>query len=597
MKTTPSLFIIGGASLDVLHLQSETKKSSGGAGMYTALAAARAGARVTMFAPRPDPMPSELAPLAERVHWIGPIVPPEQLPSFEIAHYGNGKAELVSARWGAEALLTPENLPDEKFDADIAYCGPLADPARQLAFIRYFKTRGYRTAVGTYWRAVSNFLEIVKQTQIEADIFFCNENEARGLWEFQDAPRVDAGKILFVTRNIEGADVIQGDYCTRVKTIAAEEFDPTGAGDTFCGATLAHLANGAHPIQAARYGVAAASEMITALGPTALLQQLPAPAPPTDARVRVDNTQVERIASLIASLPDITDFDFTGVNFPPVNHPAARDFFFAATLRQFGFWSDDGARYVAPYIARLNGQALKGSDFLFAVYMRSLQNDVDALTPARHAALTETEFANWHRDDDRNANMPALALHFEMARAYGRDMQALGWTTADIVAHANASEKPLQTFLRQLDHIGGYKEDPLRKKATLLAIILQQRPEKFLRVNPEEIVPPIIDYHLQRSCLRTGLIRVDDDALSAKLARREIVTSDEEWAVRRAAYEAIVQAQALCGKSMGAVDWFFFQARRRCPEMTEPDCARCAVDAVCAHEKILFQPVMRTTFY
>lgn len=193
--------------------------------------------------------------------------------------------------------------------------------------------------------------------------------------------------------------------------------------------------------------------------------------------------------------------------------------------------------------------------------------------------------------------MPALALHFEMARAYGRDMQALGWTTADIVAHANASEKPLQTFLRQLDHIGGYKEDPLRKKATLLAIILQQRPEKFLRVNPEEIVPPIIDYHLQRSCLRTGLIRVDDDALSAKLARREIVTSDEEWAVRRAAYEAIVQAQALCGKSMGAVDWFFFQARRRCPEMTEPDCARCAVDAVCAREKILFQPVMRTTFY
>lgn len=231
------------------------------------------------------------------------------------------------------------------------------------------------------------------------------------------------------------------------------------------------------------------------------------------------------------------------------------------------------------------------------MYMRLLQNDADALTPARHAALTETEFANWYRDDDRNANMPARALHFEMARVYGRDMQALGWTTADIVAHANASEKPLQTFLRMLDHIGGYKEDPLRKKATLLAIILQQRPEKFLRVNPEEIVPPIIDYHLQRSCLRTGLIRVDDDALQKNILRREIVSPAEEWAVRSAAYEAIAQVQQLSGKSMGAVDWFFFGARRRCPEMTEPDCARCAVDAVCAHEKTLFQPVRRTTFY
>jgi sugar/nucleoside kinase (ribokinase family) len=594
---TASLLIIGGASLDVLHLQNETKKSSGGAGMYTALAAARAGARVTMFAPRPNPMPPELAPLAARVHWIGPIVPPEQLPSFEIAHYGNGKAELVNARWGAEALLTPENLPDMQFDADIVYCGPLADPARQLAFIRHFKTRGFRTAVGTYFRAVSNFRDIVQQTQIEADIFFCNENEARGLWNFENAPRVDAGKILFVTRHVEGADVIQGDFCTRIPTIATKEFDPTGAGDTFCGTTLAHLANGAHPIQAARYGVAAASEMITQLGPTALLAPPPAPAPPRDERVRVDHAQVERSASLIAALPDVNGFDFTGVDFPPLHHPAALDFFFAATLQQFGFWSDDGTRYVEPYIARLNGQPRKGSDYLFSVYMRLLQNDAEALTPARHAALTFDEFANWYRNDDGNANMPALALHFEMARAYGRDMQALRWTPRVVVERANASGKPLQTFLQMLDHIGGYKEDPLRKKATLLAVILRQRPEKFLRVNPDEIVPPMIDYHLQRSCLRTGLIRVNDPALYEKLTRREIVSPDEEWAVRSAAYDAIVQAQKLSGKSMGAVDWFFFQARRRCPEMTDPECARCAVDVVCAHDKKLFQPVMRTTFY
>lgn len=595
---TASLLIIGGASLDVLLLlQGERKKSSGGAGMYTALAAARAGAQVTMFAPRPNPMPPELAPLAERVNWIGPLVLPEQLPSFEIAHYGDGKAELVSARWGAEALLTPENLPDTKFDADIVYCGPLADPARQLAFIRHFQARGYRTAVGTYFRAVSNFRDIVRQTQIEADIFFCNENEARGLWEFENTPRLDAGKLLFVTRNAQGADVIQGNLCTRVTTTAAKEFDPTGAGDTFCGTTLAHLAKGEHPIQAARFGVAAATEMITMLGPTALLQAPPAPAPPANTRVHVDSVQVESIAARIAALPEAHGFDFTGENFPPVNHPAALDCFFAATLQQFGFWSDNGAHYLEPYITPLNGEPRKGSDYLFGVYMRLLQNDAATLTPARHAALTLDEFSQWYRDDSGTSNMPVLELHFELARAYGRDMQTLGWTPQEMVARANASERPLRTFLQMLDHIGGYKEDPLRKKATLLAIILQQRPEKFLRVNPDEIVPPIIDYHLQRSCLRTGLIRVDDRALYEKLAQRKIVSLDEEWAVRSAAYAAIVQVQKSSGKSMGAVDWFFFQARRRCPETMEPDCARCAVDAVCAQRKDLFQPVLRTTFY
>jgi len=31
--------------------------------------------------------------------------------------------------------------------------------------------------------------------------------------------------------------------------------------------------------------------------------------------------------------------------------------------------------------------------------------------------------------------------------------------------------------------------------------------------------------------------------------------------------------------------------------MTEPECSHCPIDAVCAHRKELFQPVMRTTDY
>lgn len=602
-----SLLIIGGASLDVLRFAGRVERSIGGAGLYTALAAQRAGARVTMFAPRPSPMPPAFAPVAERIHWIGPIVAPDDLPMFEIAHYGNGKAELVKARWGAEAQLTAENLPDEKIPADLVYCGPLADPARQLGYVRHFKARGYRVAVGTYGHAVQHYRELIQQIFSSADIFFCNANEATLLFGSVDNARTDPGKFLFITRSADGATIVQGEHHTPVPSIAIDELDPTGAGDTFAGTTLALLAQGAHPILAAQQATVCAAEMVTAVGPTMLLRPPPLPRIPDDARVQIVDPQIERMAKVIAQIDEVQPFDFVGDAYPSSGAARALDFFFASALQQFCFWLDDGARYTEPFAAPLNGRTLKGSDYLWAVYKRWLAVDANGLTPASQARITREEFARRYAPDNvgdcfiaKNAprnDMPMLEEHWQCARDYGRAMFALGRTPADLVARANAADQPLQTFLTQLDHIGGYKQDPLRKKSTLLAIILQQRPEKFLRVDPRETVPPIIDYHLQRSCLRMGLIAVNDARLRQSLMQRELLAAPDEWAIRRAAYTAIERLQRASGKSMGAVDWFFFGARRRCPEMTAPVCARCAADPACAHRTELFQPVRRTPFY
>jgi ribokinase len=591
----PPIAVVGGASLDILHFRGRTEPSIGGAGLYTALAAQRAGAQVTMFAPRPDPMPPQLIPVAERINWVGPSISADDLPSFEIAHYGDGRAELVNARWGAEALLTPENLPDEGLPGSVMYCGPLADPARQLAFVRRFKGPGITTGVGTYWRAVATYPDIVRQMFAEADLFFCNEREARGLFGSLDAARTQPGKLLFVTLSADGALVIQGETQTHVGGVTVEELDPTGAGDTFCGTTCALLAQGWHPVEAARRAVAAAAEMITAVGPTLLFSAMP-PAP-SDPRVKINRSQVERVAALIAALPDFEPYPFVGDDFPPPGHPMALDFFFASTLQQFGFWREDDGRYQTPMIAPISGQDRKGSDYLWAVFRRWLDEDPAGLTPQRQAALTADELAERFRSDRGDNPLPAFELAVQMARGYGHDMTTLGWTPADILARANANQTPLRAFLMQLDHIGGYKEDPLRKKAALLAIILQQRPERFLRSDPAEPAPPIIDYHLQRSCLRIGLVDVLDAALRDRLVARRLLAPADEWAVRSACYVAIELVQSGSGHNMGAVDWFFFGARRRCPEMTEPDCPHCPVDPVCAHLKDLFQPVIRTSFY
>ena len=192
-------------------------------------------------------------------------------------------------------------------------------------------------------------------------------------------------------------------------------------------------------------------------------------------------------------------------------------------------------------------------------------------------------------------NITILAALFAMifGRLLGRWRGAMA-----ALDRALTSTQPLQTFLVTLDQVGGYKEDPLRKKSLLLAMILNDRPETFLPLRDDEQIAPIIDYHFMRSCLRIGLIDVLDGELETKLTNRQIVSPVEEWAVRYPAYLAHEGVVMLSGKSLGAVNSFLFtNARKRCPEMTEPQCRLCPLDSVCAHRKELFQPVLRTSFY
>ena len=589
--------IIGGASLDTLHVGRETIDTAGGAGLYTALAARRYGAQVTLFSPRPHPIPALLQAPAQQFTWLGPNVSPDDLPHFEIA-YENGRTQYLTATFGAETRLTPDDLPDLTA-YDTIHIIPLGSASRQLVFLQACRQRGARCiAVSTsIIEQIAQEKEALRQILAQADLVFMNEAEAYGIFGSPEQAHGRTGQTIFITLGAAGARVVQGEWHTAVPTAPATELDPTGAGDTFCGAVLARLAQGAHPVMAARAAAPLAAQMIEHIGPTALLLSDPPPAMPVDGRVQPNPAQIEHIAHLITTLDEVTPFPFTGPDFPPANHPLALDFFFVSTLQQFGFWTAVNNQYCHPLIAPINGAPCKGSSYLFQTYLRALQNDPDCFTPSRQASLTRADMLALYRADDGSDPMPALDLHWQMAREYGRDLQTLQLTPQAIIQQARESERPLQTFLQILDHVGGYKEDPLRKKSSLLAVILNQRPEQFLPFGPNEQVAPIIDYHLMRSCLRTGLIDVLDDTLRQKLAARQVIPPADEWVVRYAAYQAIEQVAALSGKSMGAVDWFFFNARRRCPEMSDPRCEQCPIDPACAHRKELFQPVLRTTFY
>ncbi len=271
--TDTNVLVVGTASLDVLHLANQvTVQAAGGAGLYTALAAQRAGVPARLCAPKPAPMPPQLAAAHHFLAgWVGPVITPEALPRLEIAHHGQGRATLLDASWGAEAWLTPPALPADAALATVAHVAALSTAERQLRFAQFLKQAGTRVSAGTYARLVQNSPQTVRALLDIVDIFFMNQNEAAGLFGAVESARARPGALLFVTLDAAGALVIEAGNVTHVAGHPVPETDPTGAGDTFCGATLAGLALGLSPVAAARQAVKLAAQTVAAVGPSALL--------------------------------------------------------------------------------------------------------------------------------------------------------------------------------------------------------------------------------------------------------------------------------------------------------------------------------------
>ncbi|MCS6846398.1 MAG: hypothetical protein RMN52_01630, partial [Anaerolineae bacterium] len=202
---THPILVVGCVSLDTLHIGGQTYQTIGGAGLYTALAARCAGAPTTLLGPRPTTLSPLLAPVAQRLDWIGPEAPPDALPHLEIAHHGEGRATLVGASWGAESQLTTAHLPDDLSRYAFVHIAALSSAHKMLDFLHACRERGARRiSAGTYYRIVQNEPATVRAIFEQADLFFMNENEAIGLWgSLRVAGGVSArtreGALLFIT--------------------------------------------------------------------------------------------------------------------------------------------------------------------------------------------------------------------------------------------------------------------------------------------------------------------------------------------------------------------------------------------------------------
>ncbi|MEM7130184.1 MAG: carbohydrate kinase family protein [Chloroflexota bacterium] len=265
------ILIIGSASLDTLHISGQTHHTVGGAGLYTALAVAKAGCSATLLAPMPEPMPEPLQLAANQISWIGPLIAPDQLAQLEIAHHGDGKATLIGAAWGATETLSSQALPTDLSGYFCVHVAALPTAHAQLEFVQACRQRNAsRISVGTYAKIAFGETDTVRQLLERTDFFFMNENEARGLFGELNDLRGPDGSMWFITMGKEGAWLLRGSEQIKVESPAVTEVDPTGAGDTFCGVTLAGLANGMALREAMLNGCSLAAQTIQGIGPSRL---------------------------------------------------------------------------------------------------------------------------------------------------------------------------------------------------------------------------------------------------------------------------------------------------------------------------------------
>jgi sugar/nucleoside kinase (ribokinase family) len=591
----PSLVFIGCPSLDTLIVDGAARQAAGGAAFISALAARAAGEEVGLVARVPTALAVPIAGAfgPGGLHRGGLVTSDAALPSFRIAYDADFRATYTGIDVGAEGALTAEDFPEAWLSrvrwVHIASIGGDAD--QQLRFATGLRDRGYRgqLSAGTYRRMVVAKPDVTRALLMRSDIFFLNEEEMSLLLP-EGVPAAHSG-IVCITRGADGVRIIGGPTAGEYPARDATVVDATGAGDAFCGGFLAGHLRGSDAVQT---GLQMAETVLSGFGSTPLLDRV---ASQVGRRAETDPARIAVVAEQLQAVAQTATLTFTEPPHLPEAHPMALSMLWTATLHQFGFWEADATGWQRPMYGSIDGERYKGSDFIWAAFARAARH-TPALLTAERMAQDPGAFAAICTADDGRCPIPDLASHAALHQAHGISMTRLGLGYGDLVAAANATERPAESLLAQLRQQPGYMGDPMLKKAHLLLIILANRPERFVDLRDPETIQPIVDYHMMRGCLRTGCVVVLDPDLERRLAARQWVDALEELAIRQATGRAIEALVELSGTSVAAVDGFFFvNGRRVCLETEPARCEDCPIESACAKSTALFQPVFRTTAY
>ena len=194
----------------------------------------------------------------------------------------------------------------------------------------------------------------------------------------------------------------------------------------------------------------------------------------------------------------------------------------------------------------VGGVHRRGWDYLSAKLEAATRSDLTLLQPGRWAEIRVGEFTGIFRDKLLGERMSDPDRRTALVQDLGRVMIQSGWGWIEeayrLCEGRVASGEP--NLFGLLTRFAAYR-DPVRKKSSFF-LALMRNTGLWSYVDDAELGPPV-DYHEVRGHLRVGTIVVSDPILRRKLLRQEPVTEEEDVAIRRAVYDAIMLLSELTG--------------------------------------------------
>jgi len=246
-----SLIVVGSMAFDDIETPfGKSDKIVGGAATYIAWCASNFTSIKQISVVGGDFPKEELAALSAR----GVALEGVQIKEGEKSFYWSGRYHMdMNTR---DTLVTELNVlgtfepvvPDSYQDCEFLMLGNLA-PSVQLSVIDQLKNKPKMIAMDTmnFWMDIA--FDDLKKVIAKVDVLLVNDSEARQLSGEYSLVKAAAAitkmgpKYLIIKKGEHGALLFHGSQVFFAPALPLEEvFDPTGAGDTFAGGFIGHLA-------------------------------------------------------------------------------------------------------------------------------------------------------------------------------------------------------------------------------------------------------------------------------------------------------------------------------------------------------------------
>jgi sugar/nucleoside kinase (ribokinase family) len=247
-----SLIVVGSMAFDAIETPfGKSDKIIGGAATYIALSASNFTRPIRQISVVGGDFPKEELDLLEErgVELDGVQIKKDEKSFFWAGRYHMDMNTRDTLETQLNVLGTFEPVvPDSFQDSDFLILGNLS-PAVQLSVIEQLKERPKLVVMDTmnFWMEVA--LDDLKKVLKKVDVLMVNDSEAREL--SHEYSLVKAAKkimkmgpqYLIIKKGEHGALLFHEENVFFAPALPLEEvFDPTGAGDTFAGGFMGHIA-------------------------------------------------------------------------------------------------------------------------------------------------------------------------------------------------------------------------------------------------------------------------------------------------------------------------------------------------------------------